>query len=356
MKPFFLEAESLSQVDSETVRWLWEPYLPRGKLVLLDGDPRVGKSFIAIDLAARLSRGGPMPDGTPSGRPHTTLLMSAEDRIADTIRPRAEAAGADLDRLKTVQAFGDLGIHFPRDTQALSLLIMETKADLVVIDPFMAFLHPGVKLCRFDSVSAPVAQLGEIAAETDCTILLIRHLRKALHDKSIYRGLGSVGIIGAARVALLAAHLPGDQSTCVLAVTKTNLGRTPPSLGYEFRTDEKGRGRIEWLGPTRCEADDLGLTAPRMLWPRDRAADWLLRQLARGPVPASDILQLAASASIPEATLQRAKRTAKILSYQVMLKSDQRIWYWYDPAAPWPKDAPFSRPEDLPPLPYPLHG
>ena len=146
----------------------------------------------------------------------------------------------DLDRLKTVQAFGDLGIRFPRDTQALCVLIMETKADLVVIDPLMAFLHPGGKLCRFDSVSAPVAQLGEIAAETGCTILLIRHLRKVLHDKSIYRGLGSVGIIGAARVALLASHLPGDQSTCALAVTKTNLGPTPPALGYEFRTDEKG--------------------------------------------------------------------------------------------------------------------
>ena len=110
------------------------------------------------------------------------------------------------------------------------------------------------------------------------------------------------------------------------------------------------------MGPIRCEADDLGLTAPRMLWPRNRAAHWLLRQLARGPVPASEIFELAAAASIPEATLKRAKPTANVMSYQVMLKTDQRIWYWYDPAAPWPKDAPFPRPEDLPPNEYPLHG
>jgi hypothetical protein len=356
MKPYLLDAESLSRVDSEPVRWLWEPYIPRGKLVLLDGDPRVGKSFIAIDLAARLSRGSTLPDGKPGRDPHTTLILSAEDGVADTIRPRAEAAGADLDRIKAIRAFGDVGIHFPRDTQALSLLIMETRADLVIIDPLMAFLHRHDKPCRFESVASPVNQLGEIAAETDCTILLIRHLRKSLHDKSIYRGLGSVGIIGAARVALLAAQLPGDQSTCVLAVTKSNLGPTPPALGYEFHSDEMGRGRIEWIGPVRCEADDLGLIAPRMLWPRDRAADWLLHQLARGPVPASDILQLAAAASIPERTLNRAKTTANVYSYQVQLENDQRIWYWYDPAAPWPKDAPFPRPESFPPLPYPLHG
>src|SRR5436305_13768242 len=94
-----LLAESLSRVRSEPVRWLWGPYLPRGKLALLDGDPGVGKSLITVDLAARLSRGGPLPDGTPAGRPHLTLLLSAEDGAAATTRPRGEAAGAGLDRV-----------------------------------------------------------------------------------------------------------------------------------------------------------------------------------------------------------------------------------------------------------------
>src|SRR5881398_2781595 len=97
-----LNAEPLSNVRPETVRWLWEPYLPRGKLALLDGDPGVGKSLLTIDLAARLSRGGPLPDGSPSGRPHLTLLLGAEDDAADTTRPRAEAAGADLGRVVAV--------------------------------------------------------------------------------------------------------------------------------------------------------------------------------------------------------------------------------------------------------------
>ena len=98
----------------------------------------------------------------------------------------------------------------------------------------------------------------------------------------------------------------------------------------------------------RRAADDLGVAAPRLLWPRDRAADWLLQQLARGPVASSEILRLAAEAAIPECTLQRAKKLARVKSHQVWLKSGERIWYWYDPAAPWPKDAPFKRPDDGP--------
>src|SRR5436305_1334965 len=97
-----LIAESLSRVRPERVRWLWEPYLPRGKLAVLDGDPGIGKSLLTTDLAARLSRGGPLPGGASAGRPHVTLPLNAEDDPADTPRPRAEAAGADLDRVVAV--------------------------------------------------------------------------------------------------------------------------------------------------------------------------------------------------------------------------------------------------------------
>src|SRR3954467_2613191 len=101
-----LSAAPLSRSTSvEGTRWLWEPYLARGKLALLDGDPGVGKSLLTIDLAARLSRGLQLPNGAPSGRPHVTLLLSGEDG-PDTIRPRAEAAGADLDRLVALSAEG----------------------------------------------------------------------------------------------------------------------------------------------------------------------------------------------------------------------------------------------------------
>src|SRR5437016_5021698 len=97
-----LVAAPLSQIRPEPIQWLWERYVPRGKIALLDGDPGIGKSLLTIDLAARLSRGGPLPCGQTLHRPHTTLLLAAEDGAADTTRPRAEAAGADLDRVIAV--------------------------------------------------------------------------------------------------------------------------------------------------------------------------------------------------------------------------------------------------------------
>jgi hypothetical protein len=351
MSPLTLTSEPLSTVQPEAVGWLWQHYIPRGKLVLLDGDPKVGKSFLSIDLAARLSRGSPLPDGSPSGKPHSTLILSAEDNKKDTIRPRAEAAGADLDRVHSVRALGEAGIRFPRDTEALERLVQERGADLVVLDPFLAFV-PGVASNSFQGVHGPLGLLAGLAARSDCAILLIRHLRKAATDKALYRGLGSVGIIGAVRVGLLASPLAGYGDACVLAVTKTNLGRTPATLSYRLIPDEKGIGRIEWMGPVSRGADDLDAPGPRVLWPRDRAADWLVQFLADGPRPSAEVLKAAAAATIPERTLDRAKGLARVKSVQVSLKSDQRIWFWYDPAAPWPKDAPFRRPEELPELDF----
>src|SRR5438874_9318625 len=108
-----LDAQALSQIRPEPIRWLWPAFLPRGKLALLDGDPGVGKSLLTIDLAARLSRGAPLPDGSPVERPHVSLLLGAEDDAADTIRPRAEAAGADLDRVITVTSRAGAPLAIP---------------------------------------------------------------------------------------------------------------------------------------------------------------------------------------------------------------------------------------------------
>src|SRR5215831_20938152 len=135
-----IPARPLSQIQTKTIRWLWEPYLPRGKLAIFDGNPGVGKSFITVDLAARFTRGGPLPGGKQLDRPHTTILLSAEDDAADTIRPRAETAGADLDRIIALGAEDRAPLFFPAQVSELEELIYAHAADLVVIDPIMAFL------------------------------------------------------------------------------------------------------------------------------------------------------------------------------------------------------------------------
>src|SRR5262249_26389086 len=168
-----------SDVGPIDLDWLWRGYLARGKLALLDGDPGMAKSLLAIDLMARLSRGGPLPDGTPVARPCTSILLSAEDDAADTIRPRAEAAGVDLGRLE-VPDFGDRVPQFPDDLSALEELIVDVGADLVVIDPLFAFLPPRVAANLDQCVRLALTPLANLASWTGCAILLLRHFTKLL--------------------------------------------------------------------------------------------------------------------------------------------------------------------------------
>src|SRR5262245_35345871 len=177
MTPLTLSAEPLSCVNPQPTRWLWEPYIPRGKLVLLDGDPGVGKSLISIDIAARLIRGDALPDGTPPGipGPHTTLILNNEDGRKDTIRPRAEAAGADLACVHSVRAPAGADIRFPRDIDALETLMLKRYPDLIVIDSFLSFM-PDVASNSYQSIHGALGLLAEVAARNDCAFLLIRHL------------------------------------------------------------------------------------------------------------------------------------------------------------------------------------
>ena len=343
-----LTAEPLSQIRPEPVRWLWEPFIPRGKLALLDGDPGVGKSLLTLDIAARLSRGGFLPDGSQATRPHTTLFLSGEDGAADTLRPRAEATGADLDRLLVVGSTDSALPLFPVYTAVLEELIRKRTADLVVLDPVMAFLPPEVASNTDQCVRGVLNTLAGLAARTDCTILLIRHLRKKGSRNALHRGLGSIGIIGAVRAGLLASHHPSERELRVLAVTKTNLARKPPALGFRLVGDDAERAMIQWIGPINLSADELGGVVAKR--PRDHAADWLYRQLAGGPRKATELYAAAAADGIPDHNLERAKHEIGARSHQVHFKNGERAWYWYDPCAPWPAKAPFKKPFELPPL------
>jgi hypothetical protein len=340
---------SISALGTRTLKWLWEPYIPRGKLVLLDGDPGVGKSLLTLDLAARLSRGGDLPDGSPSPRSCVTLFLSEEDNPHDTIRPRAEAAGADLNNLVLLTAKSGETMHFPADLPSLEAAIRSRRADLVVIDPLTAYLPEEVVVNSDQSIRAVMNRFAALAERTDCTLLLVRHLRKKESPKALYRGLGSIGIVGAVRSGLLASHHPSEQNLGVLAVTKSNLAQLPPSLGYRLVSTSTQSVRIEWLGPLDLTADALGVPLPYVR-PRDRAVAWLQTELAGGPRPATEVFTDAANVGIPERTLKRAKDELGVQSRQVALPDDRRVWYWYDPAAPWPKDAPFERPS----IPEPL--
>jgi hypothetical protein len=262
---------TLALVEPETISWLWHGWLPLGKLAVLDGDPGVGKSTLTIDIAARVTTGSRMPDGSAPDLegPFDVVLVSAEDGIADTLRPRADAAGADVGRvhmLYDVKAIDDKGHEriepwsMPRDLDMLQRLVTKTGARLVVIDPLNAVLHSSVDSYRDQDIRGALKPLARLAEETGAAVVVIRHLTKGGGSKAIYRGGGSIGIIGAARLGLLVERDPDDESgkRLVLSSTKSNVAEIPTSLSYELvPADEDGCARVSWLGESHHTASSL---------------------------------------------------------------------------------------------------
>ncbi len=301
----------ISEVRPEKIRWAWQGYVPLGKITLGDGDPGLGKTTMALDLAARVTRGAAMPDAT-AGVSGGVVVLSAEDGLADTIRPRLEAAGADLARVRAIKTVschsGERFPTIPGDIHHIEAAIESTGALMVLIDPLMAYLGTETNSWRDQDVRLALAPLAEMAEARGVAILVIRHLNKATGLSPIYRGGGSIGIIGAARSGLLVARDPDDDSRRVLASIKSNLGPAPPSLTFSIETVD-GVPRISWAGRSQHSAATL-LEQPASSEERsalDEATDFLAEQLKDGAVESKSIITAARRHGIAEKTLRRAK-------------------------------------------------
>lgn len=330
-----LPARPCADIAPTPIQWLWKPFLARGKLSILDGDPGTGKSFVAVDLAARLSRGGPLPDGQMLARPNVTLLLNAEDDWADTVRPRAAAAGADLARVLVAGSpcCTDPPPTFPDCMDAVMRLVITHHVDLLVIDPMMAFFPPRSCANSDQRIRQALAPLAGLANSTGCAVLLVRHLSKSAGTNAVYRGSGSIGILGSARTGLLLARHPDDPELRVLAMTKTNLGPPAASLGFRLVSGENGAA-LQWTGPVDLTADELcgAQTAQVSRRPRERAAEFLKDALANGPRPVTELEKLAAERGLSWKTVERAKQGCGVVTEQVR-KGSVSGWYWLLPSA-----------------------
>ena len=306
----------MRDIQPERVVWLWEGYIPAGKMTLVDGDPGDGKSTMSLDLAARLSTGTPMPDGAIPAVGNV-LVLSAEDGIADTIRPRLDAAGADPARIAVFDEVVEEGVarpvELPRDVAHLALLIRQHRVRLVVIDPLMAFLG-GVDSHNDQSVRRALHPLSKLADESGAAILVVRHLNKG-SGKAMYRGGGSIGISGAARAVHLVAPDPDDESRRLLACVKSNLAMKPPTIAYRLVSDElHGVARVRWEGTTGHTADQLVQQADDEGHPRNEAVEFLRDVLSFEPTPAKDVIREAKGVGISERTLHRAKQQLRVIA------------------------------------------
>lgn len=322
----------LSDVEPEAVTWLWPGFIPSGKLVVLDGDPGLGKSTMSLDIAARLSNGAHMPDGSKGGEPCGVVILSAEDGLADTIKPRLEAAGADCSRIVALSTLPDVKadqerpVVLPDDLEAVAKAIERVGAKLLIIDPLMAFLAANVNSHRDQDIRRVLYAVANLAEATGVAVLVIRHLNKATGGNSLYRGGGSIGIIGAARSGFLVAADPDDENHRVIASTKANLCRTPESLAFHLE-DCGEAARVVWDGASTHSANEL-LAIPMNAEEGAALAEAkkiLTDILSEGPVAAKEIERQARDAGVSGSTLRRAKEALGVRSKKYGMGGG---WVW----------------------------
>jgi hypothetical protein len=345
----------LADVEAERVSWLWPGRLPAGKLAVLDGDPGVGKSTLAVAVAAHVSTGTAWPDGS-SCLAGDVLILSAEDGLSDTIRPRLDAAGGDparvhaLTEVRYVDDGGEARSRPPTlaDVDVIEGAVRCAGAALVVVDVLMAYLPTRVDSHRDQDVRSVLAGLAALAERTGAAILLLRHLNKTSGGSPLYRGGGSIGIVGACRSALLAAPDPDDDGRRVLAATKCNLAEPPASLGYRLAGAPGGCARVEWLGTTgHRPADLLRHEDDDERGERDEAVEWLLAYIDThgGTVRAADAVRDAGRDGIAKTTLHRARKRARVQSSKGGMAAG---WQWSRPEGS-SEDSEDSRSRELEP-------
>jgi hypothetical protein len=319
----------LSEVEAERVDWFWRGRIPKGKLTMIEGDPGEGKSAMTTDFAARKSVGRPWPDGEEC-EAGGVVLCSAEDGVADTIRPRLDAARGDPERVLSLVTVSDGDderlISIPEDLEMIRQGIDRVEAEMVVIDPLSAFLSGDVNSHRDQEVRRALAPLAKLTEETGVAVVVVRHLTKSPGGNPLYRGQGSIGIIGAARSALLVAKHPEDEGLRVLAPLKSNLTKPAPSLAFALVESANGAVRLQWKGTTEHTAAVLlaAPTDPEERSALDEAMDFLRDVLGNGPVDNKLVRKDAREADISESTLKRAKAAMGISSK----KGADGSWTW----------------------------
>lgn len=282
------------------------PYIPFGKLTSLEGDPGVGKSTVALALAASVSTGKGYPAPSDIDSQHV-LLVSAEDGLADTVRPRLEKMGADLTRIHAIE--DSLDLHekgFTQLREALDLL----DAALVILDPLVAFLGDRVDINRANETRKVMAQLAQIAADHNTAIPVIRHLTKASQLKAIYRAQGNIDITAACRSALLAGCNSQDPNERAIFHIKSNLAPNGKPMGYRLEG-----GAVIWTGESHLSVRHI-LTEAQYedLSAIDEAIEFLQDELKDGPIEASRVFADTKELQIAEKTCKRAKKKLGVIT------------------------------------------
>lgn len=317
-----LEIIRMSEIQMREVEWLWYPYIPFGKLTIIQGDPGEGKTTFALRLAAACSTGRPMP-GMESLSPFNVIYQSAEDGLEDTIKPRLTEAGADQERV----------INIREDKKSLHLLdsriekaIVQCDAKLLILDPLQGYLGERIDMNRANEIREVMKAIGQVAQRTGCAIVLVGHLNKATGMSSAYRGLGSIDFRAAARSVLVVGRLRKNKNIRVIVHDKSSLAPEGKSLAFNLGNEEGFR----WLdGYDEISAEDLLSGISSQQETKTMQAEEMIRTMLEGgaEIPGEEIVRAAAKKQISRRTVNEAKKNiAGIISRKVGTK-----WMWSIP-------------------------
>lgn len=323
---------SLDSVPPASVKWLWRGRIPLGGITLLDGDPGDGKSSVMYDLAARVTAGRPMPfEEETSLEAAGVVLLQAEDSVSTTVHPCIVAAGGDPSEVRVYDRsnFAGQPLSLPNDSPIIKAAIDDVNARLVVIDPLAAFLAGSSN--SESTVRKALSELAVIAERSKVAIVIVRHLTKGRSGNTKYRGSGSIGIIGAARSALIVADDPSssDPHQHVLVLNKSNLS---DACSMIYRTYKQGdTTRVRWLGESPHGVRQLSESAANQFEHSQlEEACYVLTTILSEtvePVSAKDVQKKAEKALVSQRTLMRAKKKLGVTSRRVVEK-DAVQWLW----------------------------
>lgn len=308
----------MSDIQATNVCWLWYPYIPYGKITLVQGDPGDGKTTFVLAVAALLSNGKPMPECDSTVTPQTVIYQTAEDGLADTIKPRLIEVGADCSRIVVIdESEAPLSFSDSRIEQA----IVKTNAKLLILDPLQAYLGIDVDMHRANEIRPIFKTLAGVAERTGCAIIIIGHMNKmASQSKGLYRGLGSIDIVAAVRSILLVGRDKEQENTRVMAHLKSSLA--PEGCPIAFELDEDG---FRWVGAYDIELDDLlnGTRVERESTKQAQAVSLILEMLRDGEMPCTEIYSRLAEHGIGRRTAENAKKAAGVRAFK-----EGAAWQW----------------------------
>ena len=335
----------MGDVASESLEWLWPLRIGLGKLTLLVGDPGLGKSFLTVDLAARVSRGAGWPDDRQSFAPQgSVILLNAEDNPSDTIRPRLEAAGADLTRIMTLCPSDGKGTGIKRQFSlaANMALLRDALAEigdcrLLVVDPIAAYTG-SADMNNNGDMRSLLFPLSELAAEHRVAVVAVSHLIKRHTRKAIHRALGSMAFVAAARSVWCVAEDPDHTRRRLLLPVKSNL--TAEAKGLAFRLEMAPRDRtahVAWdWEPVERSIDEVleanlyrSIRFQKKLVRETGTVRWLREQLSSGPLSWGELALRATAVEFSQAQLNRAARHLNVIKIKTGFREG---WTWKLPA------------------------